>query len=138
MNSKLTLEQKVEIALAGDKSLRELAVEYGVHHSTIDEIRKESKAVLTELFGAKKAGRPVEEKVITQKEYDDLQQDYLEVRDKWAEAEMTKDFLAIDHKYTKIRYEAMQQELLAEERERMKKKRRQLKSKRKKKRKSKQ
>ena len=130
---KLTIEDKVQIALAGDKSLRELAGEYGVHHSTIDAIRKESKANLAELFSAKKSGRPTEEKVVTQSEYDNLQQEYLEVRDKWAAAEMTKDFLAIDHKYTKIRYEAMQQELLAEERERMKKKRRQLKNKRKKK-----
>jgi len=133
MHKKLTLEQKIEIAFAGDDSLRKLARKYDVHHSTIDAIRKESKTVVTELFAAKKAGRPQEEKVITQKEFDDLQQNYLDVRNKWAEAEMRKDFLEIDHKYTKIRHEAMQQELLAEERERMKKKRRQLKSKRKKK-----
>lgn len=133
MEKKLTLDQKVEIAFSGDKSLRELAQKYDVHHSTIDAIRKESKVVITELFEAKKAGRPQEEKVVTQKEFDALQEEYLEVRDKWAVAEMTKDFLSIEHKYEKIRHEALQQELLAEERERMKKKRRQLKNKRKKK-----
>ena len=133
MEKKLTTDQRVKIALSGDKSLRALADEFNVHHSTIDAIRKESEALLKEFFSSKKVGRPQEEKVITQKEYDDLQQDYLDVRDKWGEAEMRKDFLEIDHKYTKIRYEAMQQELLAEERERMKKKRHQLKNKRKKK-----
>jgi len=135
MDRKLTPQQKVEIALATDKSLRKLAEEYGVHHSTIDSIRKESKQLLMELFETKKAGRPAEENAVSQEEYDKLHKEFLEVRHKWAKAEMTKDFLAIDHKYTKIRFEAMQQELLAEERERMKKKRKQLKNKRKKKKK---
>jgi hypothetical protein len=132
MNKKLTTGQKVEIAMSGDKSLRELALKYGVHHSTIDAIRKESKALLAPSFTDKKPGRPKDEKIVTQREFDDLHNEFIEMRNKWAIAEMTKDFLAIDHKYTKIRYEAMQQELLAEERERMKKKRRQLKNKKKK------
>ncbi len=132
MDKKLTANQKVEIAFSKDKSLRELGLEYGVHHSTIDAIRKESKALLAASFEAKKAGRPKEDKVVTQSEFDELHKEFIEMRDKWAVAEMTKDFLAIDHKYTKIRHEAMQQELLAEERERMKKKRRQLKNKKKK------
>lgn len=137
-NTKLSTEDKVKIALSGEKSLRELALEYDVHHSTIDAIRKESESTLKELFESKQSGRPQEEKVVTQKEFDELQKEFIEVRDKWAVAEMTKDFLAIEHKYEKIRHEALQQELLAEERERMKKKRRQLKNKRKKKKKSKQ
>jgi len=134
-NKKLSSEDKVKIALSGDKSLRELAKEFNVHHSTIDAIRKESEATLKELFESKQSGRPQDEKVVTQQEFDDLHEEYIEVRDKWAVAEMTKDFLAIEHKYEKIRHEALQQELLAEERERMKKKRRQLKNKRKKKKK---
>ncbi len=133
MEKKLTTAQKVEISRIQGRSLRSIAKEYGVHHSTINAIQKESKAALQQLFEGKKAGRPPEEKVVTQKEFDELHENYIEVRNKWAEAEMRKDFLEIKHKYSTIRNDALQQELLAEEREQLKKKRRRLKNKRKKK-----
>ena len=133
MEKKLTTAQKVEISHIQDQSLRSIAKDYGVHHSTIDAIKKESNDALIQLFEVKKAGRPQETKVITPKEYDELYDDFIDVRDKWAKAEMRKDYLEIDHRFSTIRHEALQQELLAEERERLKKKRRRLKNKRKKK-----
>ena len=43
----ITPEEKIEILkLCGEKSLREIAEEYNLHHSTIAEIKKESEEIL--------------------------------------------------------------------------------------------
>jgi IS30 family transposase len=60
MNKKLTPARKVSIALAHEKSLRALATEYGVHHSVIAEIFKESEQRLHDYWTDKsqRQGRP--------------------------------------------------------------------------------
>jgi hypothetical protein len=50
MNNKLTTEQKLKIALARTESLRAIAEQYGVHHSTIAEIYQQSEQILTALI----------------------------------------------------------------------------------------
>jgi len=60
MNKKLATAQKIEIALSRTKSLRALAEEYGVHHSTIADIYQESEQVLSQYWSDKsqRKGRP--------------------------------------------------------------------------------
>jgi IS30 family transposase len=60
MKKQLTIEQKLSIALSRAKSLRALALEYGVHHSTIADIFKESAALLQDYWTEKsqRQGRP--------------------------------------------------------------------------------
>ena len=60
MNKQLTTEQKLAITLSRTKSLRSLALEYGVHHSTIADIFKESAALLQDYWTEKsqRQGRP--------------------------------------------------------------------------------
>jgi predicted DNA-binding protein YlxM (UPF0122 family) len=60
MNKKLTLSDKVQIILSRRESLRELAERYGVHHSVIDDIFKESEKILTQYWAekSKRKGRP--------------------------------------------------------------------------------
>ena len=101
MNKKLETEQKVEIVLSRIKSLRALADEHGVHHSTIDDICKESEKVLREYWTEKseRKGRPSkapdnevieltkaqQEKASLQKELalKQMRNDFLELRLKW-------------------------------------------------------
>lgn len=60
MNKKLTIEQKLKIALSRTKSLRDIALEYGVHHSVIADIFNESEQLLNEYWLEKstRQGRP--------------------------------------------------------------------------------
>ena len=57
---KLDIDEKCTIALSVNKSSRELAEEYGVHHSTIHDIQKDCKQVLFEHLENKpqQMGRP--------------------------------------------------------------------------------
>jgi hypothetical protein len=59
-NGKLTAEERTAVALSNGKALREVATEFDLHHSTVDEIRKEAQKVLFEYFKEKstKIGRP--------------------------------------------------------------------------------
>lgn len=66
---KLTIDNKIEIALSGDKSLRALGKQFGVHHSSIDDLRKDTKSLLKAHFESKTAGRP---KVIVSEESKEL------------------------------------------------------------------
>lgn len=61
--AKLTANNKVKIALSGDQSLRVLAAQFNVHHSTVDEIRKDAEKQLEEYFENKSlaVGRPKKE-----------------------------------------------------------------------------
>lgn len=60
MKKKLTTENKVKIALSGDKSLRILAEEFDIHHSSVDDIRKDAENLLADHFESKSlaVGRP--------------------------------------------------------------------------------
>jgi len=57
---KLKTSDKVDIALSREKSLRQIASRYDVHHSSIDEILKESSEVLEKYWQEKseRQGRP--------------------------------------------------------------------------------
>lgn len=105
MKHKLTAEDKIEISISGDKSLRELALKYGVHHSTIDEIRKNASELLKEYWEekSKKIGRPrkevnidpekqalIEKLKATQKELalQNMKMDYLELQIKWQKEDL--------------------------------------------------
>lgn len=102
MNKHLTPEQKLEIAfLSRTTSLRALAEKYGVHHSTIDEICKESAGILQKhwLEKSQRKGRPrksadtetlaqtqsAQAKASFEKELalKQMRIDYLELRLKW-------------------------------------------------------
>lgn len=101
MSKPLTIEQKLAIVLAREKSLRALAEEYGVHHSTIAEICQESEALLRDYWTekTKRIGRPAKpvdpptavaaqekaalEKALALKE---MRIDFLELKLSWAEA----------------------------------------------------
>ena len=63
---KLKTSDKVDIALSRDKSLREIASRYGVHHSSIDEILKESSDVLERYWQEKseRQGRPAKNREV--------------------------------------------------------------------------
>lgn len=52
----LTLEERLRIALS-DKPSRELAAQYGLHHSRICDIRNEAKALLAEQWQGRRPGR---------------------------------------------------------------------------------
>lgn len=101
MNKKISTEQKLKIALSRMRSLRHLADEYDVHHSTIDDICKESEQVLREHWHHKseQKGRPCkvidkesteltkaeQEKAALEKELalKQMRIDYLELKLKW-------------------------------------------------------
>ncbi len=61
MSKNLEINKKVQLVVSREKSLRELAAESGVHHSTIDTIFKEAEAVLEQYWQEKseRQGRPV-------------------------------------------------------------------------------
>ncbi|MBC8484953.1 MAG: hypothetical protein H8D45_02820 [Bacteroidetes bacterium] len=109
MNKKLETIQKIEIALSRTKSLRALADEYGVHHSTIDDICKESEEFLREYWTekSKRKGRPCkapdneviklmeaeQEKTSLQKDLalKQMRIDFLELKLKWEHERAQED-----------------------------------------------
>ena len=64
MSQKLDIESKVDIVLSREESLRDIAAKYGVHHSSIDDLFKESAEVLNHYWEEKSSrkGRPEKEK----------------------------------------------------------------------------
>lgn len=60
MSQKLDITSKVDIVLSREKSLREIAADYEVHHSSIDDLFKESAEVLSRYWQEKstRKGRP--------------------------------------------------------------------------------
>ncbi len=60
MKKKLDIPAKVNIVLSREQSLREIAAKHGVHHSSIDDLFKESTEVLTQYWEEKsqRIGRP--------------------------------------------------------------------------------
>lgn len=102
MSKKLDRSKKVEIVTSREESLREIAARYGLHHSTIDELFKESEEVLSRYWDekAEKVGRPKHVKTgcdentgllknelaATQKKaaLTQMKLDYAELRLKWA------------------------------------------------------
>ena len=60
IKKKLTTDNKVKIVLSGDQSLRSLADEFNIHHSSAADIRKDAEKFLTDYFDKKSlaVGRP--------------------------------------------------------------------------------
>jgi hypothetical protein len=101
MNKKLTTEQKLAIVLSRTRSLRAIAEDYGVHHSIIDDIFKESEKLLHKYWHEKsmRTGRPskacdASTDALTQSEHEkqslekelalkQMRIDFLELKLKW-------------------------------------------------------
>jgi hypothetical protein len=91
---KLTVEDRIAIALS-DKSSRELAAQYGVHHSRICDIRKEAVQLLDTAWRQRRPGpkpTPPEPEELTRKkqELDELkhQHDLLTMRSDWLKLQL--------------------------------------------------
>lgn len=94
-NQKLTTKDKIAI-VSSKKSSRELADEYGVHHSRICNIRLEAEAILAEEWDARQPGRkpkPKEPEKVTEvnQKFETLQRDYelSMMRNDWLNLQMT-------------------------------------------------
>lgn len=80
----LTAEEKLEIIIKSkDMSLREIAKEYQLHHSTVAEIVDESKRILQEHWQekSKRIGRPKKVKTTAEKKVEELEAE-IKARDK--------------------------------------------------------
>jgi hypothetical protein len=91
---KLTVEERIAIAIS-EKSSRELAVQYGVHHSRICDIRKEAVQLLDSVWSQRKPGpkpTPPEPEELTRKkeEFDELkrQHELLTMRNDWLKLQL--------------------------------------------------
>jgi len=94
-NRKLTTEEKLQLLkLSGEKSLRELADQFGLHHSSIDEIIKESEKLLVEYWDekAKRIGRPKKEVSQEDIKAQELEKELKSQKKETAKAEMTLDY----------------------------------------------
>ena len=94
--NKLTIEDKMKIALTNDKSLRELAEEYNVHHSTIDEIKRDSIKMLKNHWEekSKRIGRPSKKEEIDE-EKEELKEKIRVIERKIALKSMNNDWLRL-------------------------------------------
>ena len=101
MANKLTLEQKVEISLTRGKSLRELAREYGVHHSCIAEIQEKSEELITRYWREKanQVGRPANNILPEQAEIGDLKKKIGTLENNLALKDMRVDWLELKLKW---------------------------------------
>ena len=101
MANKLTIKQKVEIALTKGMSLRELAKKYGVHHSCIADIQKESEELISRHWQekAEHVGRPANKILPEQVEIDDLQKKNNELTHDLSISEMRIEFLELKLKW---------------------------------------
>jgi len=94
-NRKLTTEEKLQLLkLSGKMSLRELAEKFGLHHSSVDEIIKESEKLLAEYWDekSKRVGRPKKEISPEDKKVQELEKELKSQKTETAKAEMTLDY----------------------------------------------
>jgi hypothetical protein len=96
---KLKTEEKVTIGSHCEESLRATAENYGVHHSIIDDIRKESADVLTQYWTQKRerVGRPVQARPNETEEAHKAELEQLQY--KLALKEMRVDYLELKLKH---------------------------------------
>jgi len=98
MSKKLDIPTKVNIILSREQSLRELAATYRVHHSSIDDLFKESAEVLRQYWEEKsqRIGRPA-------KGHDEDGSDDKELTKQLALKQMRIDWLELQLKFEKDR-----------------------------------
>ncbi len=74
MTKKLDINQKVDMVLSREKSLRDIGEEHGLHHSSVDDIYKESEEVLRDHWQekSKRHGRPGKPEELKLKEQNKL------------------------------------------------------------------
>jgi len=113
MSKKLTTEQKLEIALSQTKSLRALADEHGVHHSTIADICKESKHVLKKYWTekSKRKGRPHKTADAEMIELKKSEQQKASLEKELALKQMRIDFLQLQAKWAHERAQEEQRKV---------------------------
>lgn len=98
---KLKTSDKVDIAMCRDKSLRKIASQYGVHHSSVDEILKESSEVLERYWQEKseRQGRPGKVKEVNGEEASKLTEEKKELQKQLALKQMRIDWLELQQKW---------------------------------------
>jgi hypothetical protein len=101
MGKKLKVNDKVDIVLSREKSLRKIASTYGVHHSSIDEIFKESSQVLEKYWQEKslRQGRPKEERKAKVEDQQKVEQEREELEKQVALKQMRIDWLELQLKW---------------------------------------
>jgi IS30 family transposase len=111
MSKKLDTEEKLSIALSRIKSLRDLAGEYNVHHSTIDEIFKESEKILREYWQEKseRRGRPSKAKDEQKEELSKSEQEKAVLEKQLALKQMRIEYLELKLKWEREHAEQAQQ-----------------------------
>ena len=106
MEKKLKLDDKVNIVLSRDQSLRKIAEKYQVHHSTIDDIFLESKELLTKYWEAKSnnVGRPKQTEPIDE-DTEKLQKELAAAQKELAIRQMKLDYANLQLKWANERIE---------------------------------
>ena len=104
---KLKTSDKVDIALSREKSLRQIASRYDVHHSSIDEILKESSEVLEKYWQEKseRQGRPAKVTEDNREEELKLAEEKKELQKQLALKQMRIDWLQLQLKWEAERAE---------------------------------
>lgn len=102
----ITWEEKIQILkLCGEKSLRAIAEEYNLHHSTVAEIKKESEKILEKYWDEKsqKKGRPRKIKTKQEKQIEDMEEELKEKRKEIGKREMRIDWLNLQLQWARER-----------------------------------
>lgn len=101
MSNKLNVNQKVAVALSHDKSLREIAGQYGVHHSSIDDIYKESEEILRQYWQkkSKRKGRPAQQQDVQSEQLTKAELEKKELTKQLALKQMRIDWLELQLKW---------------------------------------
>ena len=104
---KLKTSDKVDIALSREKSLRQIASKYDVHHSSIDDILKESSEVLEKYWQEKseRKGRPSKVTEDTREAESKLAEEKKELQKQLALKQMRIDWLQLQLKWEAERAE---------------------------------
>ena len=104
---KLKTSDKVDIAVSREKSLRQIASKYDVHHSSIDEILKESSEVLQEYWQEKseRKGRPAKVTEDNREEESKLAEEKKELQKELALKQIRIDWLELQLKWEAERAE---------------------------------
>lgn len=86
----LTLEERLRIALS-DKPSRELAAQYGIHHSRVCDLRNEAKALLAEQWQSRHPGRKPKPK--PDENHRQIEQERAYYKKQYELAQMRNDYL---------------------------------------------
>jgi hypothetical protein len=101
VKKKLENSDKVNLVLSREQALRELAKQYDVHHSTIDEVFKESAEVLKKYWDEKsqRQGRPPVQTDSKSEELKASEQEAQELRKQMDLKQMRIDWLELQLKW---------------------------------------